>query len=184
MEKSHQSTFIDYIVLLFRRMLVFAIIVAVAALALFWESLPGSVKKTVTTLSGGPSDDERMAPPKFRINPPSLIETTDIRQPESVEYRNTQENERLAHVVFVQLHEELKQLGAISCRLTYWGDSGNMFRFSCQVPVSEQNPNATRTFQSIAPDAIQSIREVIDQVRRSFELRDQSSESRSHAKSL
>jgi len=170
MKKSLLFSFIGGVVLLFRRMLVFSIIVAVATLALFWESLPGSVKKTITALSGEESDDDGMVPPKFRVDNPLMIEGAEFKSPESVEDRNTQENDMPGNVVFAHLHEELKQLGATSCRLTYWGDCGIMFRFSCQVPISQHNPNVTRTFQSIAPDAVQSIQEVIDQIRRSREF--------------
>jgi len=59
----------------------------------------------------------------------------------------------------------LKELGVTSCQLSYWGNNKNIFRFSCQVLISVSNPTATRTFQSISPDAKQSIQEVIEQVR-------------------
>jgi hypothetical protein len=169
MEKSHQCTLMDYSVLLFRRMLVSLIIVAIAMLAIFWESLPTSIKGNLTSLSADQSDNDNMVPPKFRIDNQPVIERIEFKLQEPTEYHDGHENhDGLANTAFTQLHEELKKLGATSCRLTYWGDSGNMFRFSCQVQISEQNPSATRTFQSIAPDADQSIREVIEQIRQNL----------------
>jgi len=170
MEKYKESPVLQHIVSLFRQLLVFSIIVAVAVIAIFWESLPVSVKKTVTSLSAISSDEDVMTPPKFRIEHPPEIDETKNKQSTKVEYRNTQTSDEVDEVIdnalLEQLHDELKQLGATSCRLTYWGDHRNMFRFSCQVPVSEQHTNVTRTFQSIAPDAVQSIQEVIDQIRK------------------
>jgi hypothetical protein len=168
-EKSEKISLFDSISLFLRRLLVFSIIVAVAALALFWETLPSPVKKTVRSLSANPSDEDelRMVPNKFRmdIQPNSIA--TQINRDGLFECRNTPTNDEvIINTSIAGLHDELKQLGAISCRLTWWGDSKNMFRFLCQVPVSEHNPNAIRTFQSIAPDAIQSMQEVIDQVRK------------------
>jgi len=166
-------TIFQYIVSLFRQVIVFSIIVAVAALALFRESLPISVKKIVTSLSANPSDEDNMTPPKFRVDNHPEVDETGIRQPEKAEYRNLQAyDEVIDNAQLDRLHDELKQLGATSCRLTYWGDSRNMFRFSCQVPVSERHPNVTRTFQAIAPDAFQSIQEVIDQIRQNATARD------------
>ena len=166
MKKSKESPVFQYIVSLFRQLIVFSIIVAVAALALFWESLPASVKKTVASLSTSQSDQDGVTPPKFRIDHSPELEETDRRQPYKFEYRNIQAgDEAIDNALLDRLHDELKQLGVTACRLSYWGESRNMFRFSCQVPVSEQHPSVTRTFQSVAPDAIQSIQEVIDQIR-------------------
>jgi len=166
MKKSNESTVFQYIVSLFRQVIVFLIIATVAAIAFFWESLPASVKKTVRSLSTNPSDEDMMTPPKFRIDHRQKTDGTDSGQPDNGEYRNIQAcDEVIDNALLARLHDELKQLGATSCRLTYWGDSRNMFRFSCQVPVSEHHPNVTRTFQSIAPDAIPAIQEVIDQIR-------------------
>lgn len=174
MKKSNKYSFFDSIFLLFRRLLVVAIVVAVATLAFFGESLSDYVKKNVNLSANSPDKvEDGIIPPKFRIdnqienqgNQPEIGETA-IRSLESTEYRNTQ---RIADVfdedTLNQLYDELKQLGASSCRLTYWGDSGNMFRFSCQVPISEHRLNATRTFQSISADAAQSMQEVIEQIR-------------------
>ena len=167
MVKSNKSLVFQYSVSLFRQVIVLLIIVAVAALALFWESLPASVNKTVTSLSTKHSNEDDITPPKFRVdNHPKIDETIGI-QPVKVEYRNIQvHDEIIDDTLLHRLRNELMQLGATSCRLTYWGDSRTMFRFSCQVPVSEHHPNVTRTFQSIAPDATQSIQEVIDQIRK------------------
>ena len=172
MEKPNESTVFQYIVTRFRQVIVFSIIVAVAAFALLWESLPASFKKTATFLSVNPSEEGEMTPPKFRIDNHSEIDETENKQPDTLEYRNIQANDEVIdNVLLERLHDELRQLGVTSCRLTYWGDSRNMFRFSCQVPVSDHHPNVTRTFQSIAPDVIQSIQEVIDQIRQNGTVR-------------
>ena len=168
MKKSKESPNIQYIVSLLRQVIVFSIIVAVATIALCWESLPASLKKTVAFLSANPSDDHGMTPPKFRIDHHPFIDKTKELLPDKLEYRNIQVCDAIIdNTLLDRLHDELKQLGATSYRLTYWGDNRNMFRFSCQVPVSDHHPNVTQTFQSIAPDAIQSIQEVIDQIRKS-----------------
>jgi len=166
MERFKESTVFHGIVSLFRQVLVISMIVAVVAIALFWESLPASVKKTVTSLTTQQSENDVMPPSKFRIDYHPRMNETEDRQPEKVEYCNTQANDEMIDVALLdQLHYELKQLGATSCQLMYWGNKRNMFRFSCQIPVSEQHPKVTRSFQSIDPDAIQSIQEVIHQIR-------------------
>ena len=186
MQKSEKIPFVDTAIRLLRRLLVLSVIVSVAALAIFWESLPASIKKTVTSLSADHSDkeDNTLIPHKFRIENNSEIpenisvllphhtqiaklpNKADCQQSEILEYRNKNPNQTgLDEATLARFNDELKQLGVTVCQLTYWGDKRNMFRFSCQVPIQEHNPIAVRTFQSIAPDAIQSMQEVIDQVK-------------------
>ena len=166
MEANKESLIFHGIVSLFRQVIVLSIIVVVAALALFWESLPASVKKVVTSISTNPSDGNGIVPPKFRIDNHPKIDETDDKQSGQVESCSIKTSDEIIdNTQLARLHDELKLLGASTCRLTCWGDGGSMFRFSCQVPISEHHPNVTQTFQSIAPDAIQAIREVIEQIR-------------------
>jgi len=186
MQKNKKTPFIDTAVQLLRRLLIFAVIIAVASLAVFWESLPASIKNTITSLAADHSDNDEnvLVPHKFRIEddsknsenfllqPPHSTQLADLpdeteRHPsEEKEYRTTNtDSHGLDDDTLVWVQEELKQLGATACQLTYWGDSRNMFRFSCQVPVNERNPIAVRTFQSIGPDIARTMQEVIDQVR-------------------
>jgi len=186
MQKFEKMPFINTASLLLRRLFILSVIVAVAVLAVFWESLPKSVNSVVNSLSGDcpKKDDDNLIPHKFRLEKDSeisdniplqspynahssyLSDVIGSTQAAEIEYSNTiADNTALDDVTLAQLHEELKQLGAIACQLTYWGDKRNMFRFSCQVPVDDHNPIAIRTFQSINPDAARSMQEVIDQVR-------------------
>ena len=186
MRKSEKIPLIDAAVQLFRSLLVLSVIVAVAALAVFWESLPVPIKKTVTSLSAYHSgkDEDTLIPNKYRIENMSEISEnissqstystqftslpgeTDSVHSGLIDDRNTTSvHITLDNAMIVRLNEELKQLGATACQLSYWGDNRNMFRFSCQVPFNEHNPIAVRTFQSIAPEATLSMQEVIDQVR-------------------
>ncbi|MCL2622325.1 MAG: hypothetical protein FWD31_01560 [Planctomycetaceae bacterium] len=179
-------TSIETAVLLLRRLLILSVIVAVAALATFWESLPPSVKKTVTFLSAGHSDrsDDAMIPPKFRgegisdisedifyqspqsAKFPHFQNEADSLHSEIIEYRSEElSHHGLNEASLVQLHEELIQMGATACQLTYWGDKRNMFRFSCQMPLDKHHPIAVRTFQSIDADALRTMQDVLDQVR-------------------
>ena len=191
MEKNKKNSIIDSALHLLRRMLICTVIVAVAALAIFWESLPDSIKKTVTSFSTTRSDknNDDLIPYKFRVENHSINSENILSQPiqltqfadlpdetmdrqtfprVNTEYSVTMSNQNgLDDATLAQLYDELKQFGATACQLTYWGNQRNMFRFSCQVPVHEYNPIAVRTFQSIAPDANQSIQEVIEQVRQS-----------------
>ncbi len=180
MGKREKKSNIASAFILLRRGLIFLIIVAVAALALFWESLPTSVKNIVTSLSAEQFDgNDDLIPPRFRAEKNADIldnisrHSPQLSQPPSsaqlfdkeIISSGTKDDAKINNELLVKLHNELMQMGATACQLTYWGDKGNMYRFSCQVPVSDRRPNVTRTFQSIAPDAAQSMQEVVGQVK-------------------
>lgn len=185
MGKPEKKSIFESIFLFFRRCLIFLIIMAVASLAIFWESLPVTVKNAVTSLSSNQSvENDDLVPVRFRAEKnaenmgnisrqtPQLAQTANSSYPFDKEPVNTGvairaeiNNSPRTDDLLVELHARLQQMGATSCQLTYWGDKGNMYRFSCQIPVSEHSPNATRTFQSIAPDAAQSMQEVVDQIK-------------------
>ena len=186
MQKNEKISLIDSALLLLRRLLILTVIVVVAVPAIFWESLPAKVKKTVTSLSASHSDDDENAliPRKYRLENNSEIsanisaqtsqdtqfatssDKTDLESLESTEFRNAgADHVGLDNETLDRLQDELRQLGASACRLTWWGDGRTMFRFTCQIPIDVHNPGAVRTFQSIAPDATRSMQEVIDQVR-------------------
>jgi len=174
MQNTQKIPLVDTAIQLLRHVLVVTVIVAVAALAVFWESMPNSVKNTVASFSTSQADyanDDGLIPLRFRIdNISESSENTLQQSTQSTRLDNLPDETDTRDMVvddatLSRLHDELKQLGVTACQLTYWGNERNMFRFSCQVPVSEQNPNAVRTFQSIRHDANQSIQEVIDQVR-------------------
>ena len=187
MPQQEKRSIIDSVFLFVRRIIILAVITAVGALALFWESMPDSVKNAVTLLTNSDYniDDDDMVPHRFRLEkspetrpdfspqisqtshiPATYSENTsaDTFSPVETSFRDDYVA-KIDQVTLAVLHDELKQLGAISCQLSYWGESGKMYRFSCNVPISDQNSNATRMFQSIAPDATQSMREVVQQVR-------------------
>ena len=171
MEKSKIIPFFNSALLQFRRLLVVSMVVTIATFAFFWENLPDSLKTNVTFLSTKQSDTDTdgMVPQKYRIYNQTEIEETEETNDalhESTEYRNTHLVEGvLDDATFSRLQDELNKLGVTYCRLTYWGDNENMYRFSCQVPFSEYRQNVTRTFQSIDPDAAQAIQDVIEQIR-------------------
>ena len=196
MKKSEKKTFVHSVFLLVRNFFVFSVILAVAVLALFWESLPDRIKNTITFLSSTPFDnrDDEMIPGKFRIEKKSEISDNFYQQsPEIPQIANlhyitnlSDKNPILADdasdgdtvingITHEKLQITLKELGVTSCQLSYWGNNRNMFRFSCQVWISERHPTATKTFQSISPDAKQSIEDVIDQI---HQWRDRGSENR------
>lgn len=170
-EKSKIIPFFNSALLQFRRLLVVSMVVTIATFAFFWENLPDSLKTNVTFLSTKQSDTDTdgMVPQKYRIYNQTEIEETEETNDalhESTEYRNTHLVEGvLDDATFSRLQDELNKLGVTYCRLTYWGDNENMYRFSCQVPFSEYRQNVTRTFQSIDPDAAQAIQDVIEQIR-------------------
>jgi hypothetical protein len=62
------------------------------------------------------------------------------------------------------VEQELQQLGATSYRLQTWGDSGNLFRFTCYVGAPS-NPNYQRHFQSIDSDPHNAMRLVIKEIK-------------------
>ena len=185
MPQQEKHSIIDSVLLFVRRVTILSVITAVGALALFWESIPDSVKNTVTLLTKGDynADDDGMVPHRFRLekNPETqsdfLPQTSHVSvthlenitpntfSPVETGYREYPVTEIDQETLSV-LHNELKQFGAISCQLSYWGDKRKIYRFSCKMPISEQNSNVTRMFQSIAPDAAQSMREVVQQVRK------------------
>ena len=187
MPQQEKRSIIDSAFLFVRRVIILAVISAVGALALFWESMPDSVKNTVThlTKSDYNTSDDDMVPHRFRLEKspemqsnfvPHISQTSQIVEthlrnktadtfsPIETGFREDYATE-IDQATLTTLHDELKQLGAISCQLSYWGENGKMYRFSCKMPISEQNSNAARMFQSIAPDAAQSMSEVVQQVR-------------------
>lgn len=167
-----------------KRALVLLVIAAIAVFAFFGESMPQSVKSALTRFTGenyGENEND-MIPPRFRIEKhseiqeiaptksqhipplvPAKLETATVIHSRVVDLQY--DNMKIDDFAIAGLHEELKNLGAISCQLTHWGETEKMYRFSCHMPISDRNSNLTRMFQSIAPDATQSMREVIDQVK-------------------
>jgi len=187
MSQQEKRSIIDSAFLFARRVIILAVISAIGISALFWELMPNSVKNTVTLLAKSDynTSDDDMVPHRFRmekgteaqseftlhVSQVSQIAETHLRNktvdtfsPVETDFRENCIAE-IDRMILTTLHDELKQLGAISCQLSYWGDSGKMYRFSCKMPISEQNSNAVRMFQSIAPDAAQSMSEVVQQVR-------------------
>jgi hypothetical protein len=62
------------------------------------------------------------------------------------------------------IEQELQQLGATSYRLQTWGDSGNLFRFTCYVGAPS-NKNYQRHFQAIDSDPQNAMRMVISEIK-------------------
>ena len=183
-----KKTIFDSFFLFIRRTVVLAVIFVVIALAFFRESLPDSLKIAMASFAGdhSPQDDD-LIPHRFRIDKSSRIQNIAsegaalplmVENTPMIENASKNQNaeidtkiETSQHIrvddrtKIKELHTELAEMGATSCKLTLWGNSSTMYRFSCHIPVSRQGVSATRQFQSIAPSATQSMQEVIDQIR-------------------
>ena len=175
MDRQKETTIFDSFFICVRRMIMCVVIFAVLALAFFRESLPDPVKTVINSFasenSGNNADD--LVPHRFRIEKNTEIQndfpSQSFQSPQIDQFSQNQSIEQMpsknANPIIEKLHEELINMGATSCKLTLWGDDNKMYRFSCQIPVSPSQPNATRQFQSIAPDASLTMHEVIDQIR-------------------
>lgn len=181
MGRQKETKIFDSFFIFVRRMIMCVVIFAVFALAFFRESLPAPVKTAINSFAGENSGEnaEDLVPHRFRIEKNSEIQSGSLLQTQQSEQIDKFSQNHIIEPVFAtgqmpkanenteleKLHSELIHLGATSCRLTFWGNDDQMYRFSCQIPVSPSQPNTTRHFQSIAPDADQAMHEVVDQVR-------------------
>ncbi|MGB9688328.1 hypothetical protein [Thermogutta sp.] len=62
-----------------------------------------------------------------------------------------------------QLAQQFRALGAARYRLERWGTDGQLFRFTCEMPVKGV-PHMTRLLEAIAPSPEEAMRRVLTQI--------------------
>lgn len=63
-----------------------------------------------------------------------------------------------------ELMAQLEELGGQEPRLAPWGSAGHVYRFCCQATWTE-NPQFTRHFESVAPEPLAAVEDVVAQVK-------------------
>jgi len=156
---SHESPIIHIL----RSVTLLTILIAVPGIAIFWNHLPKNVVNN--SMPTNPDEmrvyREESLESTTSLSPPVVVSELPVQQ---VSWEHLQ-TAPLQQQKIALLEQRLRELGATRLEMRPLGNRGDLYSFSCHVPLSETS-SSTRPFQDTATDPISAMQSVIADIER------------------
>ena len=147
------------VIMTIRKLILISALFGIPFLAIFWDHLPRSFSK-IAVATGLQADKNHFV---HYIDEELPDENLAVIPQESI--ANGPKNNGVGPATAeTDLSTELARLGAIRCSLQPWGQSGSLWRFSCEVPPATGPQGFSQQFEAVDTDQTKAVQIVVSKI--------------------